>query len=125
MSVFYLKLVTGEEIIGETVRMGEGRVAVSDPMTLEYGEGDGRRLVYMGRYNPFVEDKTIVLDRTSVVWMRPVTVEVVEYYRSSLDYAKKVSDENFRKGMKLASQSNYDELNPEPDQESSEGKTLH
>ena len=127
MTVFYLKLITGEEIIGEAVRLDK-IVGVTDPMTLEYGESDGKRMVYMGRYNPFAENKTIYVDRRNVVWMRPVAAEVREYYSSSLRYAREVSDEAFLRGMRLASKSIHDETVQETEpnsEESTTGQTIH
>lgn len=108
MSVYYVKLVTGEEVIGTIVRRGE-EVAVLDPMTMEYGEAEGGgRFIFMTRYNQYADDKTLWLDRRSVVFMSPTLPEVEKYYETSLDHCRRVTDRDFKRGVAQASQSVYE-----------------
>lgn len=109
MTLFYLKLMTGEEIIGSVHRRGQ-TVAVEDPMTLDYSEGEGKRFVYMGRYNPFAESKTIFLDRRNVLWMRPVLDAAADYYWSSLNYSRAKADAEFRRGLRVAAKMSHESL---------------
>lgn len=107
MSIYYVKLVTGEEIVGTLVRRGDS-LAVVDPMTMEYGENEaGSRFIFMTRYNQYAEDKTVWLDRRSIVFMSKTLTEVEKYYETSLDHCRRVTDVDFRKGLARASQSVY------------------
>lgn len=103
MSIYFIKMNNGEEIIADLNRHKDFYTLV-EPMTIEYGETEGRRLVFMARYNPYMSDKTIRMPKSSVAFMGKVTPEVAEYYESSVLYCREVMDETFRKGMRSASQ---------------------
>ena len=107
MSVFFVKMTNGEEVIAEVHRHGTD-IVMTDPMSLEYGDNDGKRVIFMTRYNPFLENKTIRISRTLVAYMSAVTVEVSQYYSSSVEYCREVMDKNFKKGMLSASKYTYE-----------------
>lgn len=99
--IYYVKMNSGEEIVSELSRRGDG-LALVDPMTIEYGDDDGKRMIFMTRYAPFVEGHRMVVDRKSVAFVAPVMIEVAEYYQKTKEYCQTVADESFRKGMRMA-----------------------
>lgn len=99
--IYYVKMNSGEEIVSEMARKGDG-LALIDPMTIEYGDDEGKRMIFMTRYAPFVEGHKMVVDRKSVAFVAPVMVEVAEYYQKTKEYCRSVADESFRKGMRMA-----------------------
>lgn len=103
-NVLYVKMVSGEEIVAVAHRKGKDTLVLQEPMTIEYGEQDGRRLIFMTRYNPFLAERTIVLDRRNVAYFGRVSPEVADYYASSLSYCHEVMDQSFRKGIRSATQ---------------------
>lgn len=115
--VYFVKMTTGEEVIAELYRHHDD-VVMRDPMQFEYSESDGKRFLFLSRYNPFIEEPTIRLHSRSVMFMKPVTDEVGRYYRSSVDYCRKVSDETFKVGIKQATSWTHEML------ESPEGEAV-
>lgn len=105
MKVVFVKLLTGEEIIAKMVSESDYTLGLADPMSLEYGESaDGRRTIYLSRYNPFNVDAKLVVHQTALVYAPvPVIQELVEYYQKSLDYVRTRSDINFVNSIKVAS----------------------
>jgi len=102
MGIFFVKMSTGEEVISEIHRLPNGDVSLVEPLTLEYGEQDGAKFIFLSRYCPFIEAQSVVVSRSHVVFMRPVLEDVGRYYRSSVDYCRAISDENFKKGIRQA-----------------------
>lgn len=111
-SVLFVKLTNGEEIIARVGKKKEILVLM-EPMTIEYGEQDGRRLIFMSRYNPFLKERTITIPRSQVCYFGAVSVEVKEYYMSSLSYCKEIMDETFRRGIRQASQYTSEQIEEE------------
>jgi len=69
MSIMCLKLVTGEEVIGEVVDSLES-VEISTPaivMLIPSPVGDGRYNVGLGPYMPYAKDPKFTFKRESVV----------------------------------------------------------
>lgn len=99
--IYYVKMNSGEEIVTKMARAGDG-LAMIDPMAIEYGDDDGKRMIFMTRYAPFVDGHRMVVDRRSVAFVAPVMLEVAEYYEKTKQYCESVADESFRKGMRMA-----------------------
>jgi hypothetical protein len=112
MAIMFIKLNNGEEIIAETYKHKDF-LELLEPMTIEYGEQDGRRLIFMTRYNPFLAKKNIQFDRKQVAYMGPVSPEVSEYYSSSVAYCVEVMDSIFKKGIRQASQYTSEQVEEE------------
>lgn len=127
MGVFFIKLSTGDEIIGTIHRHGQS-IMVDDPMIMGESETDGQKFIFMMRYGQFSRDHQFWLDRKNVVHMTPVMSEVETYYKSSLDYCSRVADAEFKSLMKQASLMN-DKVTEEKTAESPEplnlSTTLH
>ncbi len=94
----YLKLITGEEIIG-TVDEQNGMVTITDPLMFECGideEDPSRRYVYMSRYAPFLGDFKVELEAAKVVFQGMPSDTVSRYYDVSLSYCRRCTDISFK-----------------------------
>jgi len=98
--LLYLKLVTGEEIVGTVTEMETiGMLKVSDPLMFECGidEGDpSRRYVYMARYAPFLNNFELQIDAKKIVFQGSPSDVVARYYDVSLAYCKSCTDVSFK-----------------------------
>lgn len=111
MTVYFIKFRNGEEVIAEVWRNNKDLV-LTEPMSLEYSQDDdnGRRMIFMTRYNPFCKDKTVRIPRSMIAYMSQVIPEVSDYYVSSLDYCKQVMDDTFKRGIGMAARQARDSL---------------
>jgi hypothetical protein len=102
MSVVFLKLLSGEEIIGELCGDEGGVLLVADPLAMESGvdaDQPGRRYVYMSRFAPYSAAGVVGISKVAVAIVTPVSDPVLRYYTVSLDYCKKTADPKFEEGL--------------------------
>lgn len=102
MSVVYVKLLSGEEIIGDLQQDDGVKVTLSEPLAMESGMDErepGRRYVYMSRFAPYAQSTVVDIKHAAVAMLMPVSPEVGRYYIVSLDYCRRASDVKFREGI--------------------------
>lgn len=105
MSIMYMKLTSGDEILGDVVGgvpATASRFAVEEPLLMDYvsvnGEDDRKQqLVFLSRYSPFTTG--IMLREADVVAINPVLPIVEEYYQRSLEYVRAKTDLVFQSGI--------------------------
>lgn len=114
MSVMLLKLVTGDEIVADVLKVGETFVEVSEPLrVVEFLGVDGSRASYLTRWLPHSSAETMKVFQSMLVTppLR-VSLETAHHWKVAVEYAKRVSDSEFANGLVRATRSM--ELLPEP-----------
>lgn len=97
--VFYVKLVGGEQILTQLADINDDVARLDNPLELSFQESvDGRCLIYLSRYLPFVGG-AVDVKRSHVVHIEPATAVAAEYYEVSLVYCLKRSDLSFVNGI--------------------------
>lgn len=104
MTVFHVKLVTGEELLSQVLTDDEV-VMLDNPMELTYNESlDGKSFIYLARYSPFLKNPTVTLDRSNIVHLEPAMDNAGVYYHLSLDYYRMRADSVFSLNVDAAVQ---------------------
>lgn len=114
MSLLYLKLLSGEEIIGET-EITAGKFVVKDPLMFETGldeKDPSRRYVYMARFAPFLNDFRVELDQQKVMFHGAPSETVTRYYDVSLNYCRTCTDTSFNNCVSQTTQEIAEVLKP-------------
>jgi hypothetical protein len=109
---FYIKLVTGEEILG-IATVDDRLTTIEHPLRLEFNETEeGKKYIYLTRYAPFNDQAAVCVRNEMVVHLSPVKPEVHDYYHRSLEYCRIQADKNFLSGI-LEATDYIQELNEE------------
>ncbi len=94
----FLKLVTGEQIVGKTDHPNKTVIRIYEPLIFETGaspEDLSRRYVYMSRYVPFLQEQVIDIELGKVVFHGPPSASISRYYEASLAFCKRQTDSDF------------------------------
>ena len=92
MSIRYLRLTTGEEIMAE-VKEGPKVFTLTNPLQIEYGElHEGVRLPFLSRYNPYSASFEVKMDRNHIMMCEEMCPEATQYYKTSLEYCETMAD---------------------------------
>lgn len=119
MNILHLKLSTGEDIFGQEVTIKDGLVILHEVLVMETIQSEESKYMFMTRYTPFQENKTIAIPAIQIMFYGAVTDVVKNHYINSLEFCHKMSDENFNEGIQsatgylkrvLASEQNTDEV---------------
>ncbi len=93
MSIRYLRLTTGEEIMASVHEVDKKSLMLFNPLQIEYGElHEGVRLPFLSRYNPYGSTFEIKMDRCHVMMSEEMCPEATQYYKTSLEYCETVTD---------------------------------
>lgn len=101
MKISYIRLISGDELIGEVSYPNTDTMRVTNPLSL-VGVTDGfspKRYVYMTRYTPYVAKQSLDFNRDLVLLVEPTSEHVAEYYRESLVYCQEKTDKGFESGI--------------------------
>ena len=101
MPTVYMRLTTGDEIMGEVASVTDlffaERVKIEEPLLLDYVSVRKQQLVFLSRYSPFTAG--IMIRAADVMVVNEVTPLVAEYYQRSLEYIRNKSDLTFQSGI--------------------------
>lgn len=98
-----LKLVNGEEVIGEIENIVNEQYIVRDPLLVELtSDGLGTHGMILVNYCPFSEVNTVEIDVKNVVSKYVVNNSLQEYYEKSIIYCRKYHDIRFVKSISTA-----------------------
>lgn len=101
-SVVYIKLLTGEELIGSLSGDDGVTMTVTEPLAMESGLDDddpSRRYVFMSRFSPYSADPHISIKHAAIAFHVPVSTTVARYYEVSLRYCSMYTDPKFIEGI--------------------------
>lgn len=99
-SICILKLLNGEEIVGQLVTETPDKILLDRPLMVETSMNpiDGTTSVILSSYIPFAKiDQPCTFYRQHVVQCLPVKAEVERYYTNSLIYHNKHIETNIEK----------------------------
>jgi len=100
--IFYIKLLSGEEIIAGLEKDDGQVVEVSQPLAMESdvdGTDPTRRFVYMSRFSPYAGETTFSIKHSAVAFLVPVSPVMARYYEVSLKYCERFTDPSFSDTM--------------------------
>lgn len=101
MGISYVRLISGDEIIGDVEDKG-ATLRIKEPLAMEAmidGSGAGKRYIFMTRYAPYIDQPFIEINANLVLMHAPVSQVVAEYYSTSLAYCQKMTDKGFVSGI--------------------------
>jgi len=103
VGISYIKLMSGEEIIGNVEEQTDVAIlVVTHPLAMESDvdvSDPTRRFVYMSRFAPYAADPKFTMPMTAVAFVVPVAQHVVRYYEISLRYCERFTDPSFMDTM--------------------------
>jgi len=109
MTHVLIKLITGEEIIGESVDssigMIDGKIVITEPKQIYWGMESNRVTARLFPFMMYSEEKTFTINENHVItYTTKVTKELIDNYKSSF-VKNKISDAesavvDFLKNMK-------------------------
>ena len=102
MNILHLRLSTGEDIFGQEVTIKDGLVILNEVLVMETIQNDESKYMFMTRYTPFSENKTIAIPAIQIVYYGAVTDVVKNHYIHSLEFCQSMSDDNFKEGIETA-----------------------
>jgi hypothetical protein len=98
-----LKLMNGEEIIGEIVDKKDNLISIKNPLLLVFDDTDnGSTGIVLINYIPFSVQDTIEINVSSVITSVPLAVNMTEYYEKSVIYCRKYQDEKLKASLSIA-----------------------
>lgn len=90
-----LKLVTGEEIIGEVINWEDDFVTIEEAYSINYmPTPEGRYGMKFIPYAPYSDEKLFTFSFRNVIFHTTPSSEVVKHYRISVDYFNSPVDAN-------------------------------
>lgn len=102
MGVQYIRLLSGDEIIGEIESESPDYIKIARPLSMESGVDEDdptRRYVFMSRFSPYGSISAVKIKQSAVLFTAPASPEVVRYYEASLMYCEKYTDAKFSEGI--------------------------
>ena len=98
-----LKLINGEEIIGEIENTINEQYIIGNPLLIEITSDDsGMHGMILVNYCPFSDVNTISIDIKNVVASYKVNDSLQEYYEKSIVYCRKYHDLRFSTSIATA-----------------------
>jgi hypothetical protein len=94
-----LKLVTGEELVGDVNRV-QSTITISKPfmitMARDPANPSGDMQLALFPYVPYVKDHKLQIDEKSIIWMTEIVDSMVQDYERAIDSLKitEVAPEN-------------------------------
>lgn len=90
-NIRYIRLVTGDELVGDVISNGDGYYQITDPMVLDdmQDSSTGKIGIVLNKYCPFSEDDYVSIRESDVVCSTSVHPIVKEYYYQSVRYSDK------------------------------------
>jgi hypothetical protein len=102
-NVFYIRLVSGEEVVAEVVQETPAFIILNNPLMIESSSSEeGDHLIFMSRYNPYSKDSSVVIKRDHVCVYQTASDTMDEYYTKSVDFCKVYIDDKFKVGIQSA-----------------------
>lgn len=80
MTVQILKMVTGEELIGDVEQNGNFTIKKPCFIQIMAGREPGQTMMGLVPYAPYVEDHTIVVPREAIIWVANPVKEMYNQY---------------------------------------------
>jgi hypothetical protein len=98
--VYYVKLVTGEQLLTGVYVKNDKDTVLDNPLELTFNETeDGRSYIYLSRYTPFAAVPMITVRNEHVLHMERAMSEAETYYERSLRYCNAKTDKSFHAGV--------------------------
>lgn len=98
-----LKLVNGEEVIGEIENSANQQYIIRNPLLVEVtSDGSGMYGMILVNYCPFSDVNTVEIDINNVVSKYKINDSLQEYYLKSVEYCRKHYDIRFTKSIAKA-----------------------
>ena len=84
-NIQHLRLINGEEIIGDILNVTESSVVIDNPLIVdEQSDQYGNHALVLTKYIPFAKNKVCEILREHVITMTELHSEMVKYYYLSL-----------------------------------------
>lgn len=89
--VKHIRLVNGDELIGELFKLKRDEVLIKKPMVVSEKEDEKTKVstVVLSKYVLFEEEKAISFRRDHIVTLTDVIDEISSYYYNSLEYNRR------------------------------------
>jgi hypothetical protein len=89
--VKHIRLINGDEIIGELFKLKKDEVLIKKPMVVSEREDEATKIstVVLSKYVLFEEEKAISFRRDHIITLTDVLDEIRSYYYNSLEYNKR------------------------------------
>ena len=93
--IYLIKLINGDEVIGDIVEEQENTITVSNPLQIEtvFNENTGTDHLMMSMYMPLGKiQEPLKYNKWHILQMVPARDQVIRYYYNSLEYNSKLSE---------------------------------
>jgi len=98
-NIQHIRLINGEELIGDVVDYYDNRILVSQPLLVnERVSATGKSAIVLTKYIPFSSSSVCELQNKHVITITDIHEEMVKYYHHSLRFAY-VHEENMIKDI--------------------------
>ena len=93
MSIYHVRLITGEELLGEWLGTTEEteEIVIKTPMSMSDAGQHGTNGLILTRYTTFDAVEVVSFKPEHVISLAPVIDEMAEYYNLSVEYTNKVA----------------------------------
>ena len=98
--IYYIKLQTGEELIGRVPVEYEKFYIIQDPLLIEMENIEGKVSMSLLNFIPFSRDNYIEVDKDKTIFKTPVSEETYNYYMVCNMYNHEVFVKNFSRDIK-------------------------
>ena len=94
MAVETLKLINGDTLMGDVIKVEGYDMIIIDPVEIQINENSKGQPVMLGlQWLPLTEDENeVIIDVTHVIARGPVSDEMMEMYFDTLEYLKHPDD---------------------------------
>jgi hypothetical protein len=98
-TVHHIRLLNGDEIIGELVETTNSELLISKPMVVSEKEDPNTNIstIILSKYVLFEDDSAIPFQRNHVVTCTKVLPEIKKYYYNSVEFNNRFSEPVIRK----------------------------
>jgi hypothetical protein len=99
--VYYIKLLSGEEIISIITPNDDPQILVlCDPLRIDNNQDeDGNHVVFLTRLVPYMATQSINLPASRVLLMERVSEMINRYYVKSVEFCRAYIDQRFTAGI--------------------------
>lgn len=85
VNVQHLRLINGEEIVGDVIEKTDNLVMIHNPMLIEEKKDELGSILILTKYIPFNKSKQCEVLRTHIITFTDLHPELVKYYYNSIE----------------------------------------